>query len=195
MSFILLGILNSQVEAGGAGAYDLLQTTVLGSNTASVTFSSLGSYSAYKHLQVRMVVKLSNVAGVADLSMRINSDTGSNYAWHNLTGDGSSVSSGASSSTNEIVVGQMAANASDTEHHFGSAVLEILDFSNSNKNTTIRALSGALIQSPSVSGGALVGRVNLRSSLWNDTAAVTSMSFFGSANILTGSRFSLYGIR
>ena len=35
--------------AGAAGSFDLLETQVLGSAQASVTFSSLGTYSNYKH--------------------------------------------------------------------------------------------------------------------------------------------------
>ena len=172
------GILAS--SGGAAGAFDLLQTTVLSSSASSVTFSSLGSYSDYKHLQLRVLAKHNS----ANIKLTFNSDTGANYAWHRLFGDGSSVTSGAGTSQNYILGN---AWSSDTANIFGASVTNILDFSNTSKNTTIRSLSGQNTASPIISLG---------SGFWNNTAAVTTIKIETfSDSFVAGSRFSLYGIK
>ena len=189
MSLILLGILNSQAAAaGGAGAYDLLETQVLTSNASSVTFTGLGSYSDYKHLQIRAVTRNARtVGGHERILLRFNSDTGNNYATHRLRGTGSGVSSLANSSTNKIYAGYSPRESSGSE--FSANVIDILDFSSTNKNTTVRALAG--FDSPS---GNYIG---LFSGLWNDTSAVTSITFTddGGDDFQANTRFSLYGIK
>jgi len=188
MSFILLGILNSQAAAaGGAGAYDLLETTVLTSSASSVSFTGLDSYTDYKHLQIRAVACLDqSIDNLTDLLVQFNSNTGSNYARHRLEGDGSSVTSSAATSGTYIDITDSVARNPATDI-FGGAVIDILDFSSSNKNTTLRSLSGG-----NTSGE---NSVLLTSGLYNSTDAITQVDFSSFANFATGSRFSLYGIK
>ena len=184
MSFMLLGILNSQASGGGGGTYDLLETTTLGSSASSVTFTGLGSYSDYAHLQIRMVSRGDKASNAADLLMQINADTGSNYAWHTLRADGSNVSPFARDTKTELDIGYVAGGNS-TASSFSASVLDILDFSNSSKNTTIRTLNGVSNEWT---------YIRLTSGLWNNTNAVTSLQFFADAgNLVSGSRFSLFG--
>ena len=96
--------------AGGGGAFDLLETTVLGSDTASVTFSNLNTYSAYKHLQIRLVARSTNASASRSVRIQFNGDTASNYAYHYLLGDGSSVSSDASTSQTSTAHGRIEGN-------------------------------------------------------------------------------------
>ena len=172
--------------AGGGLAYDLLESTVLGSDTASVTFSSLGAYSAYKHLQLRTVIRGTRAASVADVFIRLNDDSAGNYSYHLLRGNGSSVSSDAYPNSSNVLVAY-ATGSTFTANGFASTVIDILDFSNTSKNTTTRSLMG------------LAGTNNqiiLASSAWRNTAAVTSIRLAPeSGNFVTGSRFSLYGIK
>jgi hypothetical protein len=171
--------------AGGGGSFDLLETVTIGTTTASVTFSGLGSYTNYKHLQIRAAVRINaGVVQTAGPVVQLNSDTGSNYARHNLSGDGSSVVSTAQTGTSGFY-GLISAGANAGANIFGVAVIDILDFSSSNKNTTLRSLTGV---------AASESRIALRSALWNNTAAVTSITF-ADADILAGSRFSLYGYK
>jgi hypothetical protein len=186
MSFILLGILNAQAAgAVGAGAYDLLETQVLASNASSVEFTGLGSYSDYKHLQLRWVAK--PTSGAENMELRFNSDTGTNYSWHLLFGSGSSVSSASVTTVDHIGAGQLDGGA-PTEA-FASAVIDILDFSSTTKNTTIRYLNGRQVTDQS--------RITLGSGAWRDTSAVTTISLnaSGAKDLVTGSRFSLYGVK
>jgi hypothetical protein len=189
MSLILLGILNSQAAAAGGGgpAYDLLETQTLGTAAASVTFTGLGSYTDYKHLQIRAVTESSRADGSSDsLRMRFNSDSGSNYADHELIGNGSSVTSGGGTTDPFMFIGQTV--SSTTANAFGSHITDILDFASSDKNTTIRTFSGFI---PSTNSN-----VQMRSGLYKTTSAITAFEVYcGEGNLTAGSRFSLYGVK
>lgn len=186
MSFVLLGILNSQVTAAGGGTFELLETTVLTSNTASVTFSNLNTYSDYKHLQIRYTARASAGTWV-ELWARLNGSSSAEYARHNLRGTGDQVNSESSGANDtKMNVGQAAQTA--TTDAFYAGVIDVLDFSNSSKKTTLRTLSGYTANG--------YDDVRLISGLWNNTAAVTSIQLLpASQNLASGSRFSLYGIR
>lgn len=188
MSFILLGILNSQAAgAGGAGAYDLLETTVLTSSASSVSFTGLDSYTDYKHLQIRMTAQSDRASTSDTIELTFNSDTSSSYRSHHLRGNGSSVASFEINSTPMQLPVNMPGASSNTDG-FGAGILDILDFSSSNKNTTVRALSGYAIAA---------NYIALGSGGYFNTNAVTDIAFalVAGNNFGTGSRFSLYGIK
>ena len=180
---MLLGILNSQVSAAG-GSYELISSQILTGSASSVTFSSIPS--DFKHLQVRYVAN-SNRSGVTEMKINLNGDTGSNYAWHFLYGDGSSVASTAQTSRTSGYFGYTGNNSTQALS-FGPGVVDILDYSNTSKNTTLRALTG------STTG---INNIGLYSNLWINTAAVTTIALapFSANDWVIGSRFSLYGIR
>ena len=189
MTPIPLGILD--FPTGAAGAYDLLETQVLTSSAASVTFTGLGSYTAYKHLQIRAVARSNRPAAASSLVLfRLNSDTGSNYAWHELIGSGSSVSSSAGTSTTSMAYLWRIAGPTADADAYGAMVGDLLDFSDTNKYSTFRLLQGSI-------HGASQVEIGLGSGLWMNTAAVTSIDIIEgfSSTFTIGSRFSLYGIR
>ena len=178
---MLLGILNSQAAGGGGGAYDLLETTTLASAASSVTFSGLGSYSDYAHLQIRGVVKTTRDSTSDSMSIRFNSDSGSNYANHRLRGNGSTVSSANNINDTSIEIGNIVGNS--TSNVFAPFVLDLVDFQGT-KNHTTRTLVGS-------------SSIELYSGLWRDTSSLTSIEFIQAVgpNWQVGSRWSLYGIR
>lgn len=171
-------------------SFDLLETQILSTTAASVTFTGLDTLAAgYKHLQIRMVTS-TNGADESLIRMQINSDTGSNYARHFLIGTGSAVNSAATTSTTALPLGTHATD--DVANSFGASVVDILDFANTNKNTTIRALGGH------AAGGSLgtFHSIALVSGVFLNTAAVTSLQIFPQTDsFITGSRFSLYGVK
>ena len=188
MSPLPLGILALHGAGGGAGAYDLLETQILTSSASSVEFTGLGSYSDYKHLQLRMMVR-GDRSGVADINvdMQVNSDTGSNYAWHRLIADNTDVSSFGTGSQTKARLGT-GAGSNATTNSFGSFIVDILDFASMSKNTTFRSSSGLNTGTSNF--------VQLVSSVWLNTNAVTTLAILPeSNNFITGSRFSLYGIK
>jgi hypothetical protein len=191
MSLMLLGILNSQAAGGGGGAFDLLETTTLSTSASSVTFSGLGAYSDYKHLQIRSVARSdfgSVVSGA--LRVRFSGDSGSNYVkYHRLAGNGSSVSSnGELTGTSLELYHVPGANADSGV--FNSMVMDILDFNSTSKFKTARTMIGSYSSSTS-------RFVHLMSGLYMSTSAITSTTFTLSsgANFIAGTRFSLIGIK
>jgi hypothetical protein len=186
---IPLGVLAVAGAGGGAAAnsFDLLETTLISTNTASVTFSSLGSYSAYKHLQIRMTVRGNRNSTIGDIRARFNADSGSNYAFHRLLADPPSVISQANTSQTFIRFGTFVGN-NGTANVFSASVVDILDFGSSSKNTTIRSLDGFKDSSSFPIG--------LYSGFWNNTNAVTSIELYPeSDSFVSGTRMSLYGIK
>jgi len=168
-------------------SYDLLETTTLTSSTSSVTFSGLGSYTDYKHLQIRMVTRSTDSTGDDGVVAQINSDTGSNYAYHGLFGTGSIIGSYAvTSASNPLLF--TTANANNATDSFGVGVVDLLDFSSTSKNTTARNLGGSTETNPSI---------RLTSFVHLNTSAVTSVTLLlqSGTNFVAGSRFSLYGIK
>jgi hypothetical protein len=189
MRLIPFGVLSAAGAGGGpsgGGAYELIQSSILTSDTASVTFSSIPE--DYKHLQIRMVSR--NPTNTGGALLRINGDTGSNYVSHRIYGFGGSVTSSAlESATNVDLIAFTSASLSSSTD-FGAGVIDILDYTNTSKNTTIRGLGGR-----EQGNGSTSDFIVLLSGLWINTSAVTSVSLTSEGTFQTGSRFSLYGIR
>jgi hypothetical protein len=187
MALFPLGILSAAGAGGVQGDYELIETYVLGSAQASVTFSSLGTYSStYKHLQIRTVARGARNDNGDILSLRLNGDSGSNYRWHKLFGNGSSVVS-STDTTTRLEMARIPSLTS-TANAFGGSVIDLLDAYSSTKNTTARCLFASQMAS--------APEVGLQSGLWNNTASITSIEVRAdNGNLVTGSRFSLYGIR
>jgi hypothetical protein len=187
MALFPLGIL-SAAGAGGAdlGSFDLLESQILGSAQSSVTFSSLGTYSStYKHLQIRFTARSTRASTLDLVNFRFNGDTGSNYSLHRLTGNGSSVSSAGASVQPNFYIGFISGGDAGGSQ-FGAGVADLLDPFSTTKNKTVKSLTGST-SAP---------ELDLYSGAWYNTASVTSFDLFPLAgNFVTGSRFSLYGIK
>jgi len=176
----ILGIFASSVlGAVTATSFESIATVTVGSGGSStVEFTSIGS--TYSHLQVR-VYSMSSTANWNKL--QFNTDTGSNYTYHQLEGNGSSAVANAGTSQTSIQY----AYSYSTTNPLG-AVIDILDYANTNKYKTVRTLSG------NDSNGS--GNVQLMSGLWLSTNAITSIKFINtSGNFNQYSHFALYGIK
>jgi hypothetical protein len=172
-------------------SYDLLETEILTGTAASVTFSSLDTLAAgYQHLQIRAAYRTDRTPTYKGdgVSMQVNGDTGSNYAYHRLLGYGGSVSSGANTSRTYLDV-SAAPSAIAPANEYGPVMVDLLDPFETTKNTTIRSLGGGYNGNDPV--------ISLRSGVWMNTAAVTSLQLFSvtGSNWVSGSRFSLYGLK
>jgi len=162
-------------------AYFPIATTTLTTAAASVTFSGIPA--TYTHLQIRTMCLTS--ASATDVKAQFNGDTGSNYALHLLWGNGSAASAGAYTAQTYAVAGI----TSITTANPAAGVIDILDYANTNKNTTVRTLSGS-------DTNGVGGFIFLESGLWLNTAAITSIvlsPFSGTFNQY--SSFTLYGIK
>ena len=189
---IPLGIL-AQFRQAAAGDFVLLESQVLSSNQSSVTFSNLATLAAgYKHLQIRVAARTSAAEVLSGVRVRLGTgsiDSGANYSAHQLYGFNGSVISGAGTSQTAMFASAVA-GANAASNIFGAVVIDLLDPFVSTKNTTSRTLGGI------VAGTGTSAYISLESSAWLNTAAVEQASVLPvSGNWVTGSRFSLYGIR
>ena len=122
------------------GSYDAIGVVNVGSGGQStITFSSIPS--TYKHLQIRWLARDNFASQGSDANMRFNSDSGSNYSWHQLTGDGSTAQAYASTSQTAMRAGRVTGTTAGT-NVFGVTVLDILDYASTSKNKTVRNLAG-----------------------------------------------------
>ena len=162
-------------------SYESIATVLVGSGGAStVTFSSIPQ--TYKHLQVRFI---GNSSASDNANFTFNSDTGNNYTRHRFSGNGSaSAGSGGTSLPGWYVF----SSTGFLSGHFGPAVVDILDYTNTNKYKTGRALSGSHNNS---SGG-----IEHTGGLWLNTAAITRIDITAYAGSWAQhSHFALYGIK
>jgi hypothetical protein len=172
----ILGIWASQNYP--RGSFESIATTTVGvAGSDTITFSSIPA--TYTHLQIRGFAN-SGGGGTAT-NLRFNSDTGSNYAYHFLLGDGSSASAGSATSVAQIVY-----NSSNVATYFSGQIIDILDYTNTNKYKTVRILNGF-----DTNGS---GAIALRSGLWQSTAAITTITIT-STLFPQYSHFALYGIK
>jgi hypothetical protein len=189
MSLFPLGILSA---AGASGFdYEQIATTVLGTASSSITFSNLATVaSGYRHLQLRVTSRANDGGNTFEaVYMRFNGiSTASSYSFHDLSGNGSAVSSGASANSGTLVAAFVTGSASTTSA-FGAGVVDILDALSTTKNKTIRSLNGRSSATNSI--------IFLSSGAFYSTNALTSieLSVAFASNFAVGSRFSLYGIR
>ena len=182
----ILGIIASS-KLAAAGDFESIATVTVGSGGSSdVTFSSIPA--TYSHLQIRGMAKDSN-STTQQLRFQINTDTGNNYAYHQLYGTGSSVSAGAAASQ-ALISNAYAVALNNVTSVFGVSIIDILDYANTNKYKTVRSLHGTDVNGTD-------GYVGITSGLWQSTSAITSIKFYltGGANFAQYSTFALYGIK
>ena len=184
----ILGIIASSKFAA-VGDFESIATVNGTGSAASIEFTSIPS--TYTHLQVRGIIQPNNPSGggATFVAMRINNDTGTNYAYHYLRGDGASVTaSGGGSQNIGLVALSTQGNATNV---FTGFVMDILDYANTNKYKTVRTLGGY-----DANGS---GNVSLISVLWQNTNAITSIKIFANdglnLNVSANATFALYGIK
>lgn len=181
---------NAAYEPGLANSYEWLESTILGSNTTSVTFSNLNTNyaSTYQHLQLRILARTNRNDTDDFLTINFNGDTGNNYASHRLRGNGTNVESSTPRTSYSRIETYSLTAATQTANRFGVMIIDILDPFETNKYTTVKVLGG-------LNGS--YNFIGLSSGLWMNTNAVTTIlldQFFGT-EFLSNSRFSLYGLK
>lgn len=186
------GTLSRSTAVGNAiilpGDFESIATTTVGSGgQATITFSSIPQ--TFTHLQLRLTARSTGTGGGSvDTQYQLNGDTtASNYRTHLLYGDGTSAI--ASTIANTAYITDIA-NASATAGTFGVAVVDFLDYTNTNKYKVSRSLGGF------DANGVIANYLLFMSSLWLNTAAITSITMYlGTGSFAQYSHAALYGIR
>jgi hypothetical protein len=187
----ILGIIASSFRsaAGPDGAYDALATvTVPSGGLATITFAAIPN--TYKHLQIRLIARSNESGNSADsLRLQFNSDTAANYSRHRLYGYSGTAYAGGASSTTFMQCADYPYGGT-TANTFGGAVIDLLDYANTSKFKTMRALGGNETNDGTSSA------LSFYSGSWRNTNAITSITITpGGGSLVQHSQFTLYGIK
>ena len=172
-----------------ANTYTLIASSTVGSGgAATVSFSSIPA--TYTDLSL-LVTARCEASGDTVFRIRFNSDSGTNYKWIRLLGDGSSVSSqnqgtyGAGYNTS--LFGQQTVST-NTANTFSNAQIYIPNYAGSNyKSASIDAVT---------ENNATAAQATLWAGLWESTSAINAITLSSeSANDFAEfSTAYLYGI-
>ncbi len=169
--------------------YESIATVTLTGTQSTISFNSIPS--TYKHLQLRYRATSTRPTFSADNAlMQINGAT-SGYARHNVAGDGSTAYASNSASATHLWLGQLSSTV--TPNIFGVGIVDIIDYTNTNKFKTIRSLGAVDLNGINNTIG---GSINIWSGLYQNTAAISSIQLScQSADYASGTTFALYGIK
>ena len=180
----MLGIMASSISGSKAitGSFESI-ATASGNGITNITFSSIPA--TYKHLQIRGII---NVAAATSAKFQFNGDTGSNYAVHNLYGDGTAAAANATASRTIIDLARNVSFPSDA-NIYGAFIFDVIDYASTSKYKTTRSFQGT-----DTNGNGAVG-VDLESGLWMSTSAINSINLNWTFNGGSATSIALYGIK
>lgn len=190
---LILGIVASGNYPRVTNSYESIATVTVGAGgSANVEFTSIPS--TYKHLQIRCFSR--NTSTSVRVNMQVGNstiDTGNNYNWHSLGGDGVSAFGYTPGPNLNYIQALSSVQGSGLASAFGAGIIDILDYANTSKNKTIRILTGSEVNSYS-SGDYFVG---LNSGAWFSTSAIDRIKLYpnSAGNLAQYSSFALYGIK
>ncbi len=173
--------------SGPAAVYESIATASGNGTSQSITFSNIPQ--TYTHLEIRGIGQAATSTNDYGYNgVRFNGDTGTNYTRHGLFGTNNSTYAYAVTGANFADIGNASYLNTSAASTVGVTIVSILDYTNTNKYKTVRALAGT-----DLNGLAAVG---LHSGLWLNTAAVTSITVYQSnGNFTNKSTYALYGIK
>ena len=155
--------------------YDKIATASGTGSAGDITFTSIpGTYT-----DLVLVANIFTTAN-ANETLRINSDSGSNYSVTIISGNGSTAASYRGSNTNAVLFQQDQFSTSSI------AAMTIFNFMNYSNTTTYKTV----ISRSNKANQSTEAQVNL----WRNTAAISSITIAG-ATFTTDAKFTLYGIK
>jgi hypothetical protein len=162
--------------------YESIATQTLGSDQASVTFSSIPG--TYTDLVLISNVRI-NQSNSSDIYCQPNGVGTANKSFTFVIGNGSTASSARGTNDANIRIGA-GTGTSQASGIFGTSISNFMNYSNTTTFKTILSRGSDATNAAQ----AIVG-------LFPSTNAITSIVIYGnnSVNILSGSTFSLFGIK
>lgn len=164
----------SQTSTGSSATFTFNSIPSIYQDLMLVVFSRSGTTGPYTDYYVRLAANNGAI------------DSGNNYSTTRLLGSGISATSDRFTSTSLIYCGQTPASTA-TAGIYSSSLIHILNYANS---TTAKTL---LTRTATDQNGD--GYVSMNVGLWTNTGAITSLQVITNASFISGSTFTLYGIR
>lgn len=163
--------------------YTPIATTTLGSATSSYTFSSI----AQTYTDLILIATLKSASASNALLLRVGNgsiDTGANYSYTNLIGNGSTATSGRQSASTSIVLSQ--GNQFMPTNLQNVYTMHFQNYSNTTSYKTA-LIRSSVIESASGFASSTVG-------LWRSTSAINQIQVSNVDNLQIGCTLTLYGI-
>lgn len=159
-----------------ATTYEAIATQTLSSSAATVTFNSIPS----TFTDIILACSIIYDTTTANVQLRYNGDSGSNYSTTILAGNGSSaVSTRFTNQSNGWLLDYYGATANEPF----TKIVHIMNYANATTYKTGLARNSSGREAMSGVG------------LWRSTAAITSLTLAQGGLFLSGSTFTLYGIK
>ncbi len=179
------------------GVFESIATTTVGaSGQTTITFIDIPQ--TYKHLHIRVLGRSTGAYTYSSVYVRPNSVSATRYSYHALYGDGSSaVSTGRGTGGGDTSwIAQNISGDTATANNFGSVIIDILDYANTNKYKVMRSFGGY----DNNGSGTPIGTIVLNSgafygSTGSSTEAITSITLLTDGNFKQYTHAALYGIK
>jgi hypothetical protein len=169
---------------------EAIATTYLEADAASITFS--GITGTYEHLQLAGNARCTGTGtALFNWQIEFNGSAGTAYSAHSMQFYDTSIYAKRSTGTAFVTLNSQASGDGIQSTDYGLFIIDILDYANTNKNTTCQTTSGAALTQD-----AGTVRIAFGSGLWDNTAAVTQIKLTpSSGSMQRGSEFTLYGLK
>jgi hypothetical protein len=137
---------------------------------------------------LRIFAQTDYSVGSDGLYFNINNDSATTYRHHQIFSYGTGITHSTATDTNGFYINRFGNTATG---YWGNCVSDIFDYTNPNKNKTVRSFGGVDWN------GSLEGAIYYSSGLYLQTTPITTikLSAYGSNLISANSRFSLYGLK
>lgn len=162
--------------------------TLLGSATASITFSSI-SATDFTHLELVWQARGDNAALTLSLWGRFNADAGANYDWQRM-----GATATAAAGVEGIGVAQMElgllAGSTGVANSFGGGRILIPSYAGTTAHKTAHGVSGHKAANSTTNVWMMAN-----AGFWRSAAAINSITLLPSAgNFIAGTKMTLYGM-
>jgi hypothetical protein len=182
-------------SGGGGGAASaglvLLFDQTLGADAASIDTGAGGVAGGHKDLIVYFLARTSDAANNVNLNMRLNNDSGANYAWSFVRNDGAnSANANSATGATAAIIGQVLGNTAPASTA-GQGTQFVIAY---DASTFQKAGNGS---SAPVANAAGNTQTWSNSWAWSNTAAITQVAIFSASggNLRAGSVLRIYGTR
>lgn len=167
--------------------YTLINSNVLTSSAASVTFSSIPA--TYTDLVLRCSIRSNDVTGNPDGYIRINGSTSALGSTTTLAGTGAAAASYSYTAQANVKLITTLNGSNSTANTFASTEIYIPNYAGTTDNKVVSSFAA---QEGNVASPVYI---TAHAGLWRATTAISQIDYFpASGNLASGSSFYLYGI-
>jgi hypothetical protein len=168
-----------------ATTYEKIATTTLGSAQATIDFTSIPS--TYTDLRLVLVVRTTVASTTDNIRLRFNSDSGGNYSYVRLYGNGTNALSDSTTNASNANFTHQVPGGTAASNLFALCTADIFSYTGSTYKTLLATTANDMNGS---------GTTQATINLWRSTSSITSVNLFvGSGdNFAANTTATLYGI-